>query len=107
MKSLLAFSRNRNSGLRELSQNNIYTVSFSEDLIMLQSLVKISQSIVAELVPANDLYLDKKGFSWELIGYTENSLAFNFNFDHPKYISVGGTDTMKITFSNSEAYMSP
>ena len=73
----------------------------------MQSLVKISQSITAELVPANDLYLDKKGFTWELTGYSEDSLTFQFNFDHPKYISVGGTDTMKITFKNTEAYMKP
>ena len=48
------------------------------------------------LVPGDDLYLDKKGFSWELILYESNKVGIKFLFEHPEYISVGSTDSMKV-----------
>ena len=84
-----------------MSEENSANVEFNQDLFMLESFMKISGSIKAELVPANDLYLDKKGFSWKLDHYSTWSLSFHFEFEHPKFISVGGIDTMRITFSNT------
>ena len=107
MNPLQAFSRSSNFQSIELSEDNTAKVDFSKNLALLEAFMKISESIKAELVPANDIYLDKKGFTWELSSFDEGGLSFSFNFDHPKYISVGGTDTMKMTFNNSNAFMSP
>ena len=70
----------------------------SEDkkLIELAYFLKISSSIKVELIPANDLYLDKKAFKWSIKRYDEDGMALMVTFDHPHYISVGGTDILKM-----------
>ena len=65
-------------------------------LIELAYFLKISSSIKVELIPANDMFLDKKGFKWAIKRYDEDGMAFMVTFDHPYYISVGGTDTLKM-----------
>ena len=73
----------------------------------LEKFLKLSNSVKFEFVPANDWYQDKKGFKWEVGSYNEAGVGFSIKFDHPKYISVGGTDTMKISFFNTAKYLSP
>lgn len=60
-----------------------------------------------ELVPGNDLYPDKKGFTWELSKYDETGMGFKITFEHPKYISIETPDTLKITFEHTDAYLMP
>ena len=74
---------------------------------MIGNLLKLSESIKAELVPGIDNYLDKKGFSWEVVSYNDIKIGLKFTYDHPEYISVGKPDTMKISFYNTEAWVVP
>ena len=53
------------------------------------------------------MYLDKKGFQWQLKEYNQESLSLKFKFDHPKYISVFGIDVMKVVFKNTEELFAP
>lgn len=48
------------------------------------------------MVPGDDLYLEKKGFNWELALYESNKFGIKFVFEHPEYISAGSTDSMKV-----------
>ena len=50
---------------------------------------------------------NKKDFKWKLISYGKNSMTYSFAFEHPKYISVGGVDIMKMSFTNTKDYMAP
>lgn len=59
------------------------------------------------LVPGNENYSDKKGFTWELAIYEESKLGLRFIFEHPAYISVGDIDTMKVEFNNTEKFVPP
>lgn len=58
-------------------------------------------------MPGNENYLNKKGFSWEVVTYEDFKLGFRFKFAHPEYISVGDLDTMKIEFNNGEVFVPP
>ena len=73
----------------------------------MQSWLKLSESIKVVLVPANDLYHDKKGFIWSLKSYDDTHMSLKVDFKHPNYISVGGSDTLKITYSNTDKYFKP
>ena len=83
----------------------IVIVSSTKQLKELEKFLKISSSVKFEFVPANDWYPDKKGFRWEVGKYDESGLGFIITFDDPMYISVGGIDTMKISFYNTEKYL--
>ena len=72
-----------------------------------EAFMKLSGSVKALLVPANDLYLDKKGLTWELVAYDQDSFAIEINFLHPEYISAIGIDTLKLTFTNTEMFFKP
>ena len=48
-----------------------------------------------------------QGFSWKVVSYNDNKIDLKFTYDHPKYISVGKPDTMKISFYNTEAWVVP
>ena len=61
-----------------------------------QQLLKRSGSVRCTLVLGDDLYADKKGFSWELTSYDSDKLGIKFVFEHPEYISSGSTDSMKV-----------
>ena len=74
---------------------------------MFQSYVKLTGSIQVELIPGNDLYIDKKGYSWEIVRYDEKGIEFKFKFEHPKYISVEDPDTMLVRFYNTADYLMP
>ena len=76
-------------------------------MISLTKLFKLSESIFMELIPGDENYLDKKTFEWELSGYSEKEMSFKFKFAHPLFISVGALDTIKITFYNTEVWISP
>ena len=67
----------------------------------------MTESIKFELVPGNDVYLDKKQFKWKLLHFNEGYIFFDVKFKYPKYISVNGLDTLKISFQNAESFMSP
>ena len=53
------------------------------------------------------MYLDKKGFKWSIMRYDEYGMAFQVTFDFPRHISVGGIDTLKIQFFNTNKYLKP
>ena len=73
-------------------------ISAREDLVAISSLLKLTGSIKAEIVPGIefDEYIDKKGFTWQLQKYAEDAFELKFEFENPEYISVGSLDTMKI-----------
>ena len=104
-----AFSR-VNSRMLEASTNDSeesVVVETPWQKKVLEKFLKLLGSVKFEFVPANDWYLDKKGFKWEVGRYNEDGLGFKVTFEHPKFISVGGTDTMKVQFFNSEKYLMP
>ena len=39
--------------------------------------------------------------------YDENRIGFDVQFENPKFISMNGIDTLKVTFSSTNAYLSP
>lgn len=67
----------------------------------------MSQSVKMTLIPANDLYLDKKDFTWSLKNFDENGIAFDVDFVYPRYISYGGIDTLKIELYKTQYYQEP
>jgi len=71
----------------------------------MSQILKISESLKCTLVPANDNYLDKKGFTWELYVYEGSKLGLKYTFEYPEYISVGELDTMKVEFNNTAAFV--
>ena len=71
------------------------------------SLLKLSNSIATELIPGDDNYLDKKSFVWSLFVFDENMLGIEFKFDYPEYISVDQLDSMKITYFQTDTWISP
>ena len=54
------------------------------------------------IVPASDNDLDKKAFTWKLTKMDDNGFDFALKFKHPKYISSGGVDTLKIILFNAD-----
>ena len=71
------------------------------------SLLKVTESIKAELVPGTENNLDKKEFTWKLVKYSKSEVQLQFNFKFPEFISVDKVDTMKITFNNADNWVSP
>ena len=59
------------------------------------------------IVPASDNDLDKKAFTWKLTKMDDNGFDFALKFKHPKYISSGGVDTLKIILFNADEYLKP
>ena len=74
---------------------------------VLETYLKLNESIKFELVPATDYYLEKKAFEWSLARIDENGLDFKVKFDHPEYISFGGIDTLKVMINNAEEFLQP
>ena len=63
----------------------------------------MTESVNCTLVPGDDTYPDKKGFTWELVGYDSDRIVIKFNFTYPLYISTGHKlDTIRIQIFNSE-----
>ena len=60
-----------------------------------------------ELVPADDNYIDKKEFTWDVISYDTDGFIFKLTFKDSKYISTSAPDTLKITFKNASDFMNP
>ena len=56
-------------------------------------------------MPFDDLYLDKKQFTWKLIVYDDSQIGFGVDFKNPKYISASGIDTMKITLKKASDFL--
>ena len=44
-------------------------------LAFTQAFMKLSGSVKTLLVPANDLYIDKKQYTWELVAYDQEYFA--------------------------------
>ena len=82
-------------------------VDEEELMKLLETYLKLKESIQFELVPGTDYYIDKKAFKWSLTQIDENGLDFKVKFDHPEYISFGGIDTLKVTINNSEEFLQP
>ena len=53
------------------------------------------------------MHVEKKTFTWKLLRYDENGIGLKVNFDNPIYLSVGGIDTLKIQFFNTDKYLKP
>ena len=71
-------------------------------------MIKLTQSVNCTLVPGDDTHTDKKGFTWELLGYDNDKILLKFNFEHPAYISTGHRlDTMRIQIFNAEKLFTP
>ena len=54
------------------------------ELQVVDSFIKLSKSIIVKLIPADDSYLDKKGFSWDIEIYDDGNLGIKLKFEHPK-----------------------
>lgn len=89
------------------SDDKVNKVSKKQELKILENYFKLSGTITVTLLPANELYSDKKGFTWELLEFGETKFQVNVVFDHPKYISVGGSDKIKIVVKRGKISMVP
>ena len=69
--------------------------------------LKLSESVKFELIPGDDLYIDKKNFTWVLSLLNENEIGFNLRFENPMYISSNALDTLKISLKNTENFLAP
>ena len=68
--------------------------------------LKVSEALKCTLIPADDNYLDKKGFTWELVNYQGDKLGLYFEFENPEFISVGREpDTMRLEFVKADVYL--
>ena len=74
-------------------------------LDVISELLLQSKSIITELVPGTENYLDKKNYTWKVVEYKSNKIRIAFKFDHPEFISVEELDTMKVTFNNTDAWL--
>ena len=74
---------------------------------VVDSFIRLTQSVIVELIPADDSYLEKKGFSWHIDAYSGNSIGIKLKFDHPKYISSTGIDILKVTYFKTGTFMTP
>ena len=72
-----------------------------------ESILKITGSIQASIIPSSDTDIDKKEFQWHLLDYHDYGFKLRFEFKHPNHISVGGIDTLHLTFQNTELYAAP
>ena len=73
----------------------------------IESLLKVSGCIIAELVPGQEFQNDLKTFTWRLMEFTQNKLRIKFVFDRPEIISVDKFDSIKITFQKTNFYLKP
>ena len=49
----------------------------TEQLLVVEELIlKLTDMLKIELVPADDIYLDKKGFTWSLISFEGEKISF-------------------------------
>ena len=51
------------------------------------NLLKMTNSITAELIPYSTYDLEKKTFNWTVSQINESEILFKFIFDNPMYIS--------------------
>ena len=82
------------------------TDPFEERLNLTEVYLKLTKSITVTLIPGNDVYYDKKKFTWTLSKYDESGLSLDLRFENPLYISVFGIDTLKIKFRNANEFFS-
>ena len=82
-------------------------LSEEQNIAVMQSWLKLTDSLKLQLIPGNDMYTDKKGFKWQLKSYSEKSMDYKVTFEHPNYISVGDPDTLKVVFNNTSSYLAP
>ena len=66
-----------------------FEVEIAEELLALTDVLKLSGSVLIDIIPADENYGDKKGFKWQIFIYDQNSIGLRFTFDHPEYISAG------------------
>ena len=71
----------------------------------IENLLKISGSIVVELISAIDYDLDKKKFDWSLKRYDAKAIEISLLFEHMEYISIETSDILNVIFSNTRLYL--
>ena len=75
---------------------------------MICNLLKETNSITVELIPASSRNLAYKTFYWTLEQIDQTRMNFKFYFDFPEYISQDGSpDSMMIKFLNNPLYLIP
>ena len=89
--------RLKRSSKVEASSTGEITIE-DQELMVIQTYLQLTGSVKMELIPANDMNLEMKKFTWYLKAYSETGLSLQLEFENPSYISFGGTDTMKISF---------
>ena len=89
--------RRLNRSLQGTSSSSGEILFATKELKIIETYIKLTSSIKVTLVPANDMNLDKKEFTWSLKNYDEEGFKLQVDFENPKYISFGGTDTLKMT----------
>ena len=75
------------------------------ELENIESLMKIAGCIKMELIPATGQDLDKKKFEWTLTKFDQENLEIKLTFENPKYISIDGSDSVKITFDKTNYFL--
>ena len=77
------------------------TLAAMEKLMKVQGLIKMT------LVPGTDSSQSKKGFKWNLVRFDQEGLEIKLEFENPSSISTDNTDTMKVSFTSTGAYLAP
>lgn len=75
---LKTFSRMRRSLQQSVESdgNGGLAIKARNHLILFGTILKLSEMVKIELVPANELYLDKKAFTWSLQLFEESKIEF-------------------------------
>ena len=99
--------KNKRRNLDQDGKSKATELTKNEELMLVDSYMKLSGSIKVQLIPHTDVDVDKKGFSWKLAKYDEGQIGIAVKWQNPAYVSVGGIDKLKITFNNTKTFIKP
>ena len=64
----------------------------------MESLLKVSGCVFAELIPGQEYLAENKTFEWKLQEFTQDNMKVKFEFDQPEIISIDMFDSVKVSF---------
>ena len=99
--------RRQRRQLQEEVHESAIKIGKNDLLPVFTSVLKLSGSIKAEIVPGSPDNFEKKAYDWQVGSFNEKGIEIKFNFENPEYISFGEADTMRLTYNNMDQLMAP
>ena len=60
------------------------------------------------MIPADELSIEKKGFTWDLEEFSSTKMGIQIYFENPSFISAGSRpDKLTVSFYNTTKYLEP